>query len=93
VANVGQKEKIAQQMISWEQDMEKDLDALFMGKKISFSQETPWSDVSYLNYQVRSLFLPDEHSSLNYVFMNDNLIIATSLETIKTIIDRSAPNQ
>ena len=93
VANVGQKEKIAQQMISWEQDMEKDLDALFMGKKISFSQETQWSDISYLDYQIRSLFLPDEHSSLNYAFVNDNLIIATSLETIKTIIDRSAPNQ
>lgn len=90
-ANISQKEKIAQQVFPWEQNIEKDLDALFMGKKISFSTQTQWADISYLNYQIRSLFLPDEHSSLNYSFINDTLVITTSLETIKTIIDKMAP--
>ncbi len=80
--------KIINQFINWQQTIATDLDALFLGKKISFGSNYQFQEFSYNGVLIHSLDLPNQYSSLNYAFINNKALITTSLESAKNLIDR-----
>lgn len=82
------KEKIGQQFINWEKTMPVDLDSLFLGKKISFSSNYQFQEITRNNITIHSLDLPNQYSSLNYAFIGNKIIITTSRESAEELIDR-----
>lgn len=82
--------KIAGQFASWQPTMAIDLDALFLGKKISFGSNFQFQELSYKGALIHSLDLPNQYSSLNYAFIGSNALITTSLESSQSLIDRMA---
>lgn len=86
-------EKIGQQFINWEKNMPVDLDALFLGKKISFSSAYQFQEISYGDITIHSLGLPNQYSSLNYFFAGNKAIITTSDESARELIDRLGSSQ
>ncbi len=93
IISISQKEKINQQFADWEKTMPDDLDAIFLGKKISFTSNNQFQQITYRDAIIHSLDLPNKLSSLNYAFYNDKVLIATSLEAVEAAIDRMAPSQ
>jgi hypothetical protein len=93
VISVKNNNNLNQQFSDWEKTMPDDLDALFLGKKISFLTNYNFQDVLYKDAVIRSLNLPNEFSSMNYCFYNNKILITTSLESMKSLIDKMAPAQ
>lgn len=91
VASISDEKNIGQSVSAWEKNMARDLEAMFLGKKISFSTDYQFEEIMYNGFLIRSLNLPNQYSSLNYTFYKDKLIITTSLESIKALIDRMTP--
>lgn len=93
VAGISDEKNISQSVSAWEKNMARDLEAMFLGKKISFSSDFRFEEILYNGFLIRFLNLPNQYSSLNYSFYKDKLIITTSFESIKALIDRMTPNQ
>ncbi|MBI4837062.1 MAG: hypothetical protein HY813_01485 [Candidatus Portnoybacteria bacterium] len=91
MATITRQENLVQKFLFWEKTMPQDLDALFLGKKISFPTQRQFNDIPHREVLIRSFNLPDQSSSLNYTFYNNKIIIATSLEATKSLIDKIAP--
>lgn len=87
------RDKISQQFLDWQKTMPNDLDALFLGKKISFAAEYQFQEKTHGDFIIHSVDLPNEYSSLNYAFTGNNIIIATSLESIESLLDKMANSQ
>lgn len=84
------RENMSQKFLSWEKTMPQDLDALFLGKKISFPTQYQFTDIPYREVLIRAFDMPDQFSSLNYTFSDNKIIIATSLETTEALVDKLA---
>lgn len=84
------REKVAQQFLDWQKTMPSDLDALFLGKKITFTAEYQFQEKTYGDFIIHSVDLPNEYSSLNYAFVGNNILITTSAESIESLIDKLA---
>jgi hypothetical protein len=82
--------EISRQFASWQPTMPIDLDALFLGKKISFGQNYQFQELTYKGILIHSLDLPNQYSSLNYALTGNKALIATSLESSQSLIDRIA---
>jgi len=93
IVTMAKKENMAQKFLSWEKTMPQDLDALFLGKKISFPTQYQFSDIPYREMLIRTFDMPDQFSSLNYTFSDNKIIITTSLETTETLIDKLTPQR
>jgi hypothetical protein len=93
IVAVAKKDNVAQKFLSWEKTMPQDLDALFLGKKISFPTQYQFEDIPYREVLIRAFDMPDQFSSLNYTFPDNKIIIATSLETTESLIDKLAPRR
>jgi hypothetical protein len=93
VASISDEKNISQGVNTWEKNMARDLETMFLGKKISFSTDYQFEEIMYNGFLIRSLSLPNQYSSLNYAFYKGKLIITTSLESIKALIDRMTPPQ
>lgn len=83
--------KVVGQFINWQPTMAIDLDALFLGKKISFGSNYQFQELSYNGVLIHSLDLPNQYSSLNYAFISNKALISTSLENSQSLIDRLLP--
>lgn len=93
IVTMTKQENMAQKFLSWEKTMPQDLDALFLGKRISFPTQYQFADIPYREVLIRTFDRPDQFSSLNYTFSDNKIIIATSLETIETLIDKLTPQR
>lgn len=93
IIKIGNKENLSSNFLSWEKTMNHDLDTLFLGKKISFSDQSQFEEISYRNTIIRVLYLPNRFSCLNYAFYDNKVIISTSLETTQALIDKISPQQ
>jgi hypothetical protein len=93
VISVKDNSNLNQLFSDWEKTMPDDLDALFLGKKISFLANYNFQDILYKNNAIRSLNLPNEFSSMNYSFYNNKILITTSLESMQSLIDKMTPAQ
>jgi hypothetical protein len=91
VISVKNGDNLNQQFSNWEKTMPDDLDALFLGKKISFLTNYNFQDIPHKDAVIRSLDLPNEFSSMNYCFYNNKILITTSLESMQSLINRMAP--
>ncbi len=93
IATMARQENITLKFLSWEKTMPQDLDALFLGKKISFPTQYQFADIPYHEVLIRTFDMPDQFSSLNYTFSDNKIIIATSLETTEALIDKLTPQR
>lgn len=93
IIKIAKKEDLGSKFLSWENTMNQDLDALFLGKKISFTSQLRFEDIPYRDVLIRTLYLPNRFSCLNYTFYDNKVMISTSLETTQALIDKLTPTQ
>jgi len=88
---ISKKDEILQQVSLWEKTMEKDLEPLFLNKKMILGlSQNQFQERYYRGSLIRYLDLPDRFVSLNYTLLNNKFIITTSQESINSLIERIA---
>ncbi len=82
---------LAKSLRDLEQLMLPGLKILLTDAKNNFPAKPIWLDNTYNNIAVRYINLPDPSFSLDYAILNNQLIFATSKESMYAIIDRVLP--
>lgn len=92
IITISKKNEILQQVSLWEKTMEKDLEPLFLNKKMIWGpSQNQFQERYHHGSLIRYLDLPDRFVSLNYTFLNNKFIIATSQESINSLIEKITP--
>ena len=71
----------------WEENMEGDLNQLFLKKDVSAAFTDEFQDNTYQGTVIRYLNFPDPGLSIDYAVINNKLVITTSRESIYRAID------
>lgn len=89
--SVSMKDRIglSKLMILQEKTLASDLSSLFLGAKPEQSSVSAFKDNSYNSYATRYLNLnTQEKLSIDYALTEDKLVLGTSMETMRAIIDK-----
>ena len=86
------KELVLTKMLAEEKTLPQDVAFLFLDSKPEFTKDLLFKDGKYNNLSVRYLNLNSSSSlSIDYALTNDSLLIGTSKNTLRTIIDKLSP--
>jgi len=82
------------QMLSQENHLIENLTPLYLGETISTPKNSFFKDSSYNNIKIRYLNIAQEKAlSLDYAFNEESLLIATSRDSLRAIIDKISTQQ
>ncbi len=85
--NNGNIEKIKKNISQWETTMIDDLELLFLKTEIGFPSTANFQENTYKGIKIRYMNFSKPNITIDYAFVNDKLILATSKKSIYKIID------
>lgn len=89
IIKVRDTQNLADYLKFWEETMETDLALFFLDKKINESIDEEFKDNIYKDIDIRYLNFPDPSLTIDYVVVENYLIITTSREGMYGVIDKN----